>query len=249
MSADAALTAARQVAALRYAIGYAKPDGLERTVSLPDALAVAFEAVPPVRSFARYQGQRSNTGLWWSASTGGHVGFESWLERDHLMLLDFDPMVAAIASQPFRLYYDDGTRVRRHVPDFFARLTDGTGVVIDVRPAARVKPADAAGFAATGRACALVGWQYRLLHEPDATVTANVRWLAGYRHPRCARPDLQEAAEELLAAPMPLMQAGALLGDPLASLPVIFHLLWRGRLRTDLTIALSATSPVTAVRR
>lgn len=92
ISADAAVTAARQVAARRYAIGYAGPDGLERTVGLPHALPVAFEAVPPVRSFARYRGQRSNTGLWWSASTGGHVGFESWLERDHLMLFDFDPI-------------------------------------------------------------------------------------------------------------------------------------------------------------
>jgi hypothetical protein len=149
--------AASQVAARRYAIGYAGPDGLELTVNLPDALRAAFEAVPPVRSFARYRGQRSNTGLWWSASTGGHVGVRVLVERDHLMLLDFDPKVVAIASQPFRLHYDDGTCARRHVPDFFVRLTDGTGVVLDVRPAARVKPADAAVFVATGRACALVG--------------------------------------------------------------------------------------------
>lgn len=249
MSADAAFLAAGPVAARRYAIGYAGPDGLECMVGLPDALSVAFEAVSPVRSFVRYRGQRSNTGLWWSASNGGHVGFESWLERDHLMLLDFDPTVAAIASQPFQLHYDDGIRARRHVPDFFARLTDGTGVVIDVRPATRVKPADAAAFAATGRACALVGWRYRLLHEPNATMTTNVRWLAGYRHPRCAPRDLQHAAEDLAAAPMPLMEIAALLGDPLASLPVIYHLLWRGRLRTDLTVALSATSPVAAAGR
>ena len=29
---------------------------------------------------------------------GAHVGYESWLERDHVMLLDFDPRVTAIAS-------------------------------------------------------------------------------------------------------------------------------------------------------
>jgi len=147
------------------------------------------------------------------------------------------------------LHYNDGARARQHVPDFFARLTDGTGVVIDVRPAVRVKPADAAAFAATDRACSLVGWQYRLLHEPDATVASNVRWLAGYRHPRCARPELQQAAVELVAAPMPLMQAAALLADPLASLPVLFHLLWHGRLRTDLTITLSPTSMVARAGR
>lgn len=89
MSADAAFLAAGPVAARRYAIGYAAPDGSECMVGLPDALSVAFETVSPVRSFVRYRGQRSNTGLWWSASNGGHVGFESWLERDHLMLLDF----------------------------------------------------------------------------------------------------------------------------------------------------------------
>jgi hypothetical protein len=27
------------------------------------------------------------------------VGYESWLERDQLMLLDFDPAVVGIASQ------------------------------------------------------------------------------------------------------------------------------------------------------
>jgi hypothetical protein len=49
-----------------------------------EAAAVAFESVPPDSSFPVYRGQRNNTGLWWSATTGGHVGFESWLERDHL---------------------------------------------------------------------------------------------------------------------------------------------------------------------
>jgi hypothetical protein len=80
-------------------------------------------------------------------------------------------------------------------------------------------------------------------------MTTNVRWLAGYRHPRCAPRDLQHAAESLVATPMPLMEIAALIGDPLASLPVIYHLLWRGRLRTDLTVTLSATSPVTAASR
>jgi hypothetical protein len=32
-----------------------------------------------------------------------HVGFESWMERDHVMALDFDPTVVGIASQPFWL--------------------------------------------------------------------------------------------------------------------------------------------------
>ncbi|UWP83137.1 TnsA endonuclease N-terminal domain-containing protein [Dactylosporangium fulvum] len=72
-------------------------------------------------------------------------------------------MVVAISSQPFWLMWDDDAgRRRSHAPDFFARLADGTAVVVDVRPAGRVRPKDAAVFAVTGRACAQVGWEYRL---------------------------------------------------------------------------------------
>ena len=38
------------------------------------------------------------SGRWWSATDGRHVGSESWLERD-LMLLDFDPTVIAMTSR------------------------------------------------------------------------------------------------------------------------------------------------------
>jgi hypothetical protein len=58
---------------------------------------------PAGAAFAARKGQRHLSGLSWSATTGGPVGFESWLEGDHLMLLDFDPDIAGIASQPFRL--------------------------------------------------------------------------------------------------------------------------------------------------
>jgi hypothetical protein len=33
------------------------------------------------------------------------------------MLLDFDPVVTAMASQPFWLHWHDGDRERRHAPD------------------------------------------------------------------------------------------------------------------------------------
>jgi len=51
---------------------------------------VRFEGVAPVRRFGSFKGQRNFTGSWWFATTGRHVGFESWVERDQVMLLDFD---------------------------------------------------------------------------------------------------------------------------------------------------------------
>ena len=75
-------------------------------------------------------------------------------------------------------------RAVRHAPDFFARRADGTGMVIDVRPDDRIKDRDAAVFTATARICGEVGWDYQRVGELAPVAAANLRWLAGYRHPR-----------------------------------------------------------------
>ena len=156
--------------------------------------SVPFEDAVPVRAFRWSRGQRHFPGWWWLATTARHVGYESWLERDHLMLLDFDPAVTAVSSQPFWLHWHDGRRSRRHAPDFFARLADGTGVVIDVRADDRIEPQDAEAFGVTAAACRNAGWQFRRVGVIDPVLAANVRWLSRYRHPRCAgTPEVTEA--------------------------------------------------------
>ena len=89
----------------RVEIGYLAEGGVEQRVLLPEAVRVELESCPPVRRFLSRKGQRHLSGRWWSATVAGHVGYESWLERDHLMLLDYDPDVVAVASQPFWLYW------------------------------------------------------------------------------------------------------------------------------------------------
>jgi hypothetical protein len=112
-----------------------------------------FEDVRPVRDFPSYKGQRNFPGLYFAACTADMSGFESWLERDHTMLLDFSPHLRAFAAQPFWLLWPLGGRVRRHVPDIFVRLAGGGGVVVDVRADDRIGPKDAAAFEATAAAC------------------------------------------------------------------------------------------------
>src|SRR6267142_6607645 len=147
-----------------FEVSYVPDDGAERRVPLAQAWAVPLEQGSPVRRLESRKGQRHLSGLWWSATTGGHVGFESWLERDHVMALDFDPTVVGIASQPFWLSWrDEAGKLISHAPDFFARRADSTSVVVDCRPVERRKPRDAAKFEATARACAMVGWNYRLV--------------------------------------------------------------------------------------
>jgi hypothetical protein len=46
------------------------------------------EVFLPVREFRWTRGQGHLPGLWWSVTTGRHVGYESCLERYHAMLLD-----------------------------------------------------------------------------------------------------------------------------------------------------------------
>jgi hypothetical protein len=219
-------------------------DAGELRQPLSSVAAYPFENAAPVRSFPSFRSQRNSTGWWWCGTNRRHVGFESWLERDHVIQLDFAPEVVGLSSQPFWLSWDDGARGRRHAPDYFARLADGGALVVDCRPRGRIKPRDAAAFAATERACRQIGWRYELAHEPDATLMANLRWRAGYRHTRCRGDDGAAAAGDLAGTPRPLMELATLLGDPLATLPVIFHLLWTSELRTNLSVLLNEYSTV-----
>ena len=159
-------------------------EGRPRREPLSGCWNVAFERVAAVRGFASFRGQRNRPGLWWFATTGEHVGHESWLERDRLMALDADPEVVGVAAQPMWLRWAaESGRLVRHAPDYFARRADGTGVVIDVRPDQRIGEQDAGVFAAAVRLCAQVGWEYQRVGELGAVHAANLRWLAGYRHP------------------------------------------------------------------
>lgn len=218
--------------------------GLRRSV-LEEVAQVAFESASPVRRFASYRGQRHFPGWYWAATTASLVGFESWLERDRLMLLDHDRRVVGLASQPFRVIWQGATRRISHTPDYFVRLEDGPGLVVDVRPADRVGPEDAVKFSATEAMCRAMGcWSYALVHEPEPVQMANVRWLSGYRHLRNRVDDVAERLGEVFREPRTLVDGARAAGDPLAVLPTLFHLLWCGDLTTELTVPLSDGSLV-----
>ncbi|MFC9636807.1 TnsA-like heteromeric transposase endonuclease subunit [Streptomyces mirabilis] len=195
-----------------------------------------FEQVEPVRSFRWGKGGDSFAGWYYASTTSDHVGYESWLERDRLILLDGDPDVAGIASQPFWLHWHDGERKRRHAPDYFVRLADGRGRVVDVRAGDQIDEASAEAFAATERACRAVGWEFVRVGVPDPVLMANMRWLSRYRRRRCGlRRDVADRLRNVFTEPTPLLDGAVRAGDPLLVLPVLFHLLWSSVLVTDVT--------------
>ena len=133
-----------------FEVEYAEPDGREVRAGLDRLRRVDLGSCQPVRSFPSYKGQRNYPGWFWSATMGRLVGFESWVERGHLVALDFAPEVTAIVSQPFWLRWrTPAGKVRRHAPDFFARLADGGALVIDSRPRDVAGDGDRQAFAAT----------------------------------------------------------------------------------------------------
>ncbi|WP_127357126.1 TnsA-like heteromeric transposase endonuclease subunit [Actinacidiphila soli] len=193
---------------------------------LLDCVTGRFEDVVPVRPFRWARGERHFAGWYWVAVTGQHVGFESWLERDRLLLMDFDPQVTGVASQPFWLHWHDGERERRHAPDYFVRRADGSAVVVDVRADERIEPKDAQAFEVTRLACAQAGWGFERVGTPGAVLLANVRWLSRYRHPRCLLRPVADRLLQVFAEPGPLLLGADAAGDRLATLPTLFHLLW-----------------------
>lgn len=170
---------------------------------------------------------------------GAHVGYESWLERDHAMALDFALDVVGFAAQPFWLFLLVEGKLRSHAPDFFVRHADGTATVIDCRPDERIKPRDAVVFAATAQACARVGWSYRRLGALSGAEVENLRWLAGYRQERFAVAATVDRLLAAFAVPRELVAGASWCGPTASVLPVLFHLLWHHRLVADLTTALS----------
>ncbi|WP_457070832.1 TnsA-like heteromeric transposase endonuclease subunit [Mycobacteroides abscessus] len=211
-----------------------------------------FERATPIRDFCAWPGKRNYEGLWWSSTTGAHVPFESLLEREYLLTADFDPHVIALAAQPLAILWPRGTpHNTSHTPDFFIRLDDGDGRIVDVRHPGRVE-SSVQQSVLTRRLCDQIGWQYEQFTGLPAAFAANLRWLAGYRHDRhTPSAQVHDALIATFSEPTPL-QAGieraatAAATDTNTATSNVFHLLWRRTLRVDLDRPLSMQSQVSA---
>ncbi|MFJ1964024.1 TnsA-like heteromeric transposase endonuclease subunit [Streptomyces massasporeus] len=136
--------------------------------------------------------------------------------------------MTALAGRPVRLLWRTGRgQVRSWVPQILARCADGTALLADCpsHPEAGGERALKAAEAVT-QACAQIGWTYRRLPPLDEVLAANLKWLAGYRHPRSVgRSGLREAVLEAFARERPLLEGAEAVGDPIVVLPAVFHAL------------------------
>lgn len=84
-----------------------------------------------------------------SHKLGRMVAWESLLERDAILLLEFSLGVVTYQEQPTVIQYIEDEKQRNYYPDFELVLTDGTLVHLEVKPTSELeKPAVASRFRA-----------------------------------------------------------------------------------------------------
>ncbi|MEV5981423.1 TnsA-like heteromeric transposase endonuclease subunit [Streptomyces sp. NPDC052114] len=206
------------------------------------------DSLAPTASVRQTNGQALESGTYWSATTGGHVIYESRLELVRLLCADFDPLVHGIVAQPFLLKAIVEGRVRKHIPDYLL-ITKSGPVVVDVKPRQRwSEPVVSCTFAWTRQAVEARGWRYEVWDAPPAAALENIRFLAGYRRPWLFQPEVLEELRSADLSGMTLAQASSSLSqrpDPTVR-AAVHHLLWSHDLHVDLTEPLR---PSTVLRR
>jgi hypothetical protein len=190
----------------------------------------------------------------------GMAGFESSLERDLLILLDFEPEVLSYEEQPVRIDYVDAEDGARHyTPDVLVLWHPNVEPALCRVPQlievkyrlelkkrwAELKPR----FRAARRHARERGWAFRILTEVEIRTPylRNVKFLSAYR--RLQRDGA--ASERLLVAlherraTDPETLLSALQPDPggrAALLPTLWELVAAGRVGIDLTLPLTMRS-------
>ena len=176
------------------------------------------------------------------------VAFESPLERDFFILVDFDSSVCYIEEQPVRIRYFVGEKEKSYFPDALVRFATESGkrpVLCEVKTReelwrnwARLRP----GFKAARRHARDNGWTFKIFTEREirGPYLGNIKLLREYRtFPAdellgarivryCATQETRTLSDVLEHFSPPGVEKGWLLSQ-------VWHLVAVGRLGTDLS--------------
>lgn len=198
-----------------------------------------------VRKVVTRSGKRFR-GKFPSRKLGRMVQWESLLERDAILALEYLHEVATYQEQPsVEIYYDGSDQPRRYVPDFLAVFGDGRELLIEIKPEARVATKETSEkLGAIAKRFDEQGRHYRVLTEKDIRrepFFGNLRRLhsSGRRLLRasCADALMQQLGE----GPVWTISQAARQIDGIEK---VLQLVALSRLRIDLSVPIVATSPV-----
>ncbi|SPM33777.1 hypothetical protein MRAB57_1581, partial [Mycobacterium rhizamassiliense] len=179
----------------------------------------------------------------YSMTNGDHIVLESGLEHDLLRRVDRDPAVRRITAQPFRLAWA-GSTPGFHIPDLLTLDVDGSVTVWDARPPEGQDDEFLRAVAETREACSAVGWAHEIFSGLELVERLNLLWLHGFRRPP---PWLCRYERQILTAAQDgttIEQLFALDQGDGEVISCIWHLVWTGALRADITAVLDPKSSV-----
>lgn len=81
----------------------------------------------------------SVTGYFSSYKNKRLINFESKLEHDFYLLLEFDETVKSYIEQPFKVYYIYQDKKRRYTPDTLVSYVDGIQKVFEIKPIFKIQ--------------------------------------------------------------------------------------------------------------
>lgn len=213
---------------------------------------IELDARRPARTIGT--NRRSITGR--VAFAGRSIPFESSLERDFLILLDFDLKVEDVHEQPFRIAYaGTNSRMHHYTPDFLVEYANGTRILYEVKYRtnlkeewAKLKPR----FRAAIRYAKQSGMRFSIMTEVEirgSSYLANVKFLRPYRdyapnllideHLIRTLAVLGETTPESL-----LVAAYWTLENRIKAVAPLWRLVATGMIQTDLYEPLTMSTPI-----
>jgi hypothetical protein len=192
-----------------------------------------------------------------SLDSGGMASFESSLERDWLVALDFDPAIKSILEQPFSLQYMFEGKKRRYTPDVIAEFARPDGVetvVYEVKPREMLRVDWArhkAKFKAAIHYCRARGWRFKIVTEKEIRTSylENAKFLRRYRN----LPDEKLICDQLLytfkalgpSTPQALLAAAYWpKEDQMKAIPMVWKMITDGRIGVLLHEPLTMSSEI-----
>jgi hypothetical protein len=202
---------------------------------LPSLMRLTF-----LRRTWAYRKQSHTPGFFYFSSLKKHVYYESFLESQILLHLDFLGNARTLIEQPFLLQHAN----QQHIPDFVYETTNGEVRLINVKPTVFLeRPDNIADFALADAAAEQLGWQ-RVMSELNPFYIDNLQWLSAYRDVPHQSEVLSKKILANLKQPTSLANVILEVGDAFLVKPVVFHLLWHQQLYTNLEQQFSLQMPL-----
>lgn len=121
----------------------------------------------PVRKIPNYRGRRHTIGKYPSVKLNRMVAFESQIELDFIITLEYEKDVSWFEEQPVVTDFQIGGKTHHYTPDFL--YTDGgQHILADCKPAKFAALAEnRVKFAAATQWCEGRGWEFRVITDTE----------------------------------------------------------------------------------